>query len=142
VFEASPRTAALCALVLLVCCGFALSQPPIPPDEFPPTVAKVKLTVKVGEQVTVGGPGSDNFLPSTVMRVYVVPHRIWRDGDVLAANAVQSVRLKSDAKGQLPLTQLWKPDKPGMFDIIVDYDGDGRFSYALDAADAVDVRAK
>lgn len=104
--------------------------------EFPPTTAPIKLVVKVGDKVTVGGPGSDNFLPHTLMRVYLVPHRVWREGDALGADAVKRVRVKSNAKGQLPLTEIWKADKPGQ------YDGDGRFSYSLDAIDAIAVRAK
>ena len=116
-------------------------QPPFT-EEFPPTVAVPKVTVNVGDKVTVGGPGCGNFLPDTWMNVYVVPHRIWKDGDPLNANAVQRGRVRSNAKGEIPLTQLWKADKAGRFDIVIDYDGDGRFSYALDAVDAIDVRAK
>ena len=93
------------------------------------------LTVTVGDKVTIGGPKSDNFLPDTWMDVYVVPHRIWQDGASLKADAVHRGRVRSNAKGQLPLTQLWVPDRAGQFDIIVDYDGDGKFSYALDALD-------
>lgn len=39
----------------------------------------------------------------------------------------------------LPLTDLWKADRAGQFDIIVDYDGNARFSYALDALDSFSV---
>jgi hypothetical protein len=131
-------------LVLLAYQGVAgAGHQPIPPDsEFPPTTAVPKLTLRVGDKMTVGGPLSDNFLPDTWMNVYVVPHRTWRDGDALGANAVQKERVRSNAKGQLPLTPIWKSDKVGQYDIIVDYDGDGRFSYGLDALDAIDVRAK
>ena len=103
--------------------------------EFPPSTAVPSLVVRVGEKVTIGGPKSDNFLPDTWMNVYVVPHRVlagW--SPACSANAVHRMQIRSNAKGQLPLTQLWVPDKVRRFDIIVDYDGDGKFSYALDAA--------
>ena len=131
-------------LVLLAGPGLAgAGHRPLPPEsDFPPTTAVPQLTIQVGDRMTVGGPMSDNFLPDTWMNVYVVPHRTWRDGDALGANAVQKARVRSNAKGQLPLTQVWKSDAAGQFDIIVDYDRDGRFSYALDAIDAVIVRAK
>ena len=130
------------ALVLLACLGAAGTGAPPFIEEFPPTSVDPTLTVNVGDKVTIGGPKSDNFLPDTWMDVYVVPHRIWRDGASLKADAVHRGRVRSNAKGQLPLTQLWVPDKPGQFDIIVDYDGDGKFSYALDALSAIVVRAK
>jgi len=110
------------------------------PDDFPPSTAVPKITVAVGETVTVGGPLSDNFLPDTRMTVYLVPHRVWRDGDALGTDAVRKVPIRSDAKGKLPRTPVWKADKAGQFDIIVDYDGDGRFSFALDSLDGVIVR--
>ena len=110
------------------------------PDEFPPSTAVPKLMVSLGESVTVGGPLSDNFLPDTRMTVYLVPHRVWRDGDALGTDAVRKVPIRSDAKGKLPRTPVWKADKAGQFDIIVDYDGDGRFSFALDSLDGVIVR--
>ncbi len=124
------------ALVLFACQTLAGADD----REFPPTTAKVRLTVTVGDTVTIGGPGSANFLADTGMDVYVVPHQTWWEGDDLITNAVKIGRVKSDAKGQLPLTQLWKADKPGRYDIIVDYDGNGKFSYSLDAIHAVEVR--
>ena len=110
------------------------------PDDFPPSTAVPKLTVGLGESVTVGGPLSDNFLPDARMTIYLVPHRVWRDGDALGTDAVRKVPIRSDAKGKLPRTAVWKADKAGQFDIIVDYNGDGRFSFALDSLDGVIVR--
>lgn len=134
-------TSALAAAVLTVGSA-AAAAPDFDPDDFPPSTATPSLTVKVGEKVTVGGPKCDNFLPNEVMDVFVVPHRVWREGDPLAANAVRHIKIKSDAKGRLPLTDLWKPDKAGQFDIVVDYDGNGRFSYGLDALSSFVVRQK
>src|SRR5262249_38246630 len=58
----------------------------------------------------------------------------------LRAGAVHRSRVKSDAKGNLPRTNLWRPDRPGVYDVIVDYDNDGRFSFALDGLSAFVVR--
>jgi hypothetical protein len=129
------------AVALIFFASRAIGAPPFE-EEFPPTTATVSVTVKVGDKVTVGGPKATNFLPNTPMDVYVVPHRVWRDGAPLAANAVHRGRVRSDAKGTIPLTQLWVPDKAGVYDIVIDYDGDGKFSYALDALSAIDVREK
>jgi hypothetical protein len=131
------------AVAAALAAGVARAEPPdFDPDDFPPSTATPSLTVKVGEKVTVGGPKSANFLPNEVMGVFVVPHRTWREGDPLAANAVKRIKIKSDAKGVLPLTDLWKPDKAGQFDIVVDYDGNGRFSCGLDALSSFVVRQK
>jgi hypothetical protein len=130
------------ALALIACAGPVAGQPAPPANEFPPTVVDPSLTLRVGDTLTVGGPRAANFLADTWMDVYVVPHRVWRDGDPLAANAVQRGRVRSNAVGGLPVTTIWKTNKVGQYDIIVDYDGDGRFSYALDAISAIDVRAK
>jgi hypothetical protein len=123
--------------------GDAAADPPdFKPDDFPPSTAVASFMVQVGDKVTVGGPTSANFLPNEWMDVFVVPHHSWRETDPLAANVVKRIRIKSDAKGRLPLTDLWKPNQAGQFDIIVDYDSNGRFSYSLDALSSFVVRAK
>jgi hypothetical protein len=137
------RLIALAAALLVEAAGTVAAAPPdFDPDDFPPSTAAPSLTVKVGEKVTVGGPKSANFLPNEVMDVFVVPHRVWREGDSLTAGAVRRIKVRSDAKGGLPLTDLWKPTKAGQFDIVVDYDGNGRFSYGLDALSSFVVREK
>jgi hypothetical protein len=113
-----------------------------PPAEFPPVIADAKTTVTVGDVVTVGGPKSMNYLPNETMRVYVVPHRPWRDGDSLGETALATSQVRSNAEGTLLVTTVWKAVRPGRFDIVVDYDGDGKFSFALDSVDGVNVRAK
>jgi hypothetical protein len=137
------RRSRIAALVLLTCPVLAAAGQPTPPgDDFPPTTAVPKVTIDLGETMTVGGPGSDNVLPDEAMNFYVVPHRTWREGDALGADAVARGKVKSNAKGQLLLTTVWMSDKSGTFDIVVDYDGNGRFSYSLDTVDALVVRAK
>ena len=122
------------ALLMVLPLGVAVANPQVfQPGDFPPSTAAPTFAIRVGGTVNIGGPGSANFLPNTRMDVFVVPHRTWREGDPLATNAVKQIKIKSDAQGALPLTELWKADRAGQFDIIVDYDGNGKFSYALDA---------
>jgi hypothetical protein len=141
-FNTAAGTALAAALLLRAAHSTAADPPRFLPTDFPPSVAVPDRTIKVGDTITVGGPKSANFLPNETMDVFVVPHRIWLENDPLAANAVKRLRIKSDAKGGLPLTNLWKADRAGQFDIVVDYDGNGRFSYALDALSSFVVREK
>ncbi len=127
--------------VVLVTAVAAGAQPP-PLPEFPVTIAEARTTVKLGDEVTVGGPRATNYLRNETYRVYIVPHRPWRDGDPLGEAALATSQVRSNAEGSLLKTTVWKAVRPGRFDIIVDYDGDGKFSYALDAADGVNVREK
>lgn len=128
-------------VALAVAHGTAAAQPePLP--EFPVTIPEARTTVTVGDEVTVGGPKATNYLRNETYRVYVVPHRPWRDGDPLGEAALATSHARSNAEGTLLKTTVWKAVRPGRFDVIVDYDGDGKFSYALDAADGVNVRGK
>ena len=127
----------LIAILTLAISGSVSAQ--FKADDFPPSTAKLGMVVKVGDTVTIGGPGCTNFLPNTTMTVYVAPHRTWREGDPLADKAVRSIQVKSDRDGTIPRTELWKTERNGQFDIIIDYDGNGRFSYALDALDSFGV---
>ncbi|HJZ54360.1 MAG TPA: hypothetical protein VKE74_05355 [Gemmataceae bacterium] len=129
-------------LVLTVPVVAAADPPDFQPSDFPPSTAVPRLMLQVGDTLSVGGPGSANFLPNEWMDVYVVPHRTWREGDPLGADALKRGRVRSDAKGRLVRSDLWKSDRAGQFDIIVDYDGNGRFSYGLDSLDAIVVRDK
>ena len=119
----------------------AEDPPPFKPTDFPPTTAVPGLEVKTGEKVTIGGPKSMNFLPNEWMDVYVVPHRAaWREGDPLGADAVKKGRVRSNKDGELLLTDVWTADRVGVFDVVVDYDGNGKWSFSLDAVVAVTVR--
>jgi hypothetical protein len=127
--------------VLVLLTSTAAADPPFGSD-FPPVIADAKVTVTVGDTVTVGGPKAVNFLPNETLNVYVVPHRVWREGDPLGEKALATSQARSNAEGTLLKTTAWKAVKTGRFDIVVDYDGDGKFSYALDAVDGINVRAK
>jgi hypothetical protein len=132
-------TAALVAGVVFA--SAAAADPPFG-SNFPPTIAEARTTVAVGDVVTVGGPKAVNFLANETYRVYVVPHQVWRDGDPLGEKALATSQARSNAEGTLLKTTVWKAVRAGRFDVVVDYDGDGKFSYALDAVDGVNVRAK
>ncbi len=103
------------------------------PDFKPePTLALPAATFRVGDQVFLGGPDDTNYLPNVLMDVFVVPHRIWMEGDSLRADAIHRIWVKTDATGTIPRTELWRADRAGKFDLLVDYDGDNRFSWKLD----------
>lgn len=90
--------------------------------------------LSVGQTVAVGnGYGGYNFYPDLLMDVYVVPHRVWNQGDSLTTNLVHRSLVRSSSDGTLPSTQVWLANAPGEYDIIVDYDNDGKFSWKLDA---------
>ena len=127
--------------VLVLFTSVAAADPPFGSD-FPPVIADAKTTVTVGDVVTVGGPMAVNFLPNETYRVYVVPHRVWRDGDSLGEAALATSQAHSNADGTLRKTTVWKAVRAGRFDIVVGYDGDGKFSFALDSVDGINVRAK
>jgi hypothetical protein len=130
------------SLVLALVASVATADEPPFGSDFPSTVAEAKTTVNLGDVVTVGGPKAVNFLANETYRVYVVPHRTWRDGDPLGEKAVATSLARSDPAGTLLRTTVWTAARPGRFDIVVDYDGDGKYSYALDAVDGVAVRGK
>jgi hypothetical protein len=129
------------SLGLVLVTSAAAADPPFGSD-FPPTIAEARTTLSLGDVVTVGGPKAVNFLPNETLNVYVVPHRVWRDGDPLGEKALATSQARSNAEGTLLKTTVWKAVRPGRFDIVVDYDGDGKFSYALDSVDGVNVRGK
>ncbi|MCI0739662.1 MAG: Ig-like domain-containing protein [Gemmataceae bacterium] len=115
------------------------------PDFVPaPSEASSTFSYLFGEMVAVGGNGETgyldtNYYPNLLMDVYVVPHRIWNEGDSLSAGAVHHSLVQSDSEGSIPLTQVWSSTQVGEFDLIVDYDNDGKFSWKLDGLTAFTV---
>src|SRR5262245_6443646 len=135
------------ALIALALPGFAIAQSRFKPTDFPPSQAVPDRAVSVGDPVSIGAPINvggrwDNFLPSEWMDVYLVPHSpAWLEGDPLAATAIAQTRVLSNPDGTLPPTFVWKADRVGVYDIVVDYNGDGVFSYALDGLCSIKVHA-
>ena len=88
---------------------------------------------RIGDVVTIGGPNATNWLGGFLMDIYILPHRNWSETDSLEAYAIHRSRVKTDANGTIPRTKVWQADRPGRFDIIADYQNDGKFTETLDA---------
>ncbi|MAE59760.1 MAG: hypothetical protein CMJ49_00220 [Planctomycetaceae bacterium] len=77
------------------------------------------------------------FYPDLLMNAFLFDHQLtWTEDDDFTG-ALTSVRVLSDSLGDIPLTQLGIPDALGLtvgnrYDVIIDYDRDGRFSATLD----------
>ncbi len=50
----------------------------------------------------------------------------------LTANMLTKFTVQTDVLGDVPLTKAWLADIPGTFDLIIDYDNDGLFTWKLD----------
>lgn len=96
----------------------------------PPTVADTSLKLNVGDAVGVQG---SQFYPNLFMNAYVVKHKPvgWKEDDPLTDGMVAKIVVQSDANGVVPLTQAWTA-QPGEYDVVIDYENDGLFSWKLD----------
>ena len=84
-----------------------------------------KNLFNVGDSVYVNGT---EFSPSTTYDIYVVSHKAtWNPGDVIPARIPGTLQeITSDAMGKVDPTVAWSPPlSPGMYDIVVDSDGNG-----------------
>jgi hypothetical protein len=78
---------------------------------------------------TVYVKGSD-YAPSTTYDIYVVSHKAaWNDGDAIPARIVGTeLTITSDASGIVDPTAVWNaPLQAGMYDIVVDMNGNGKY---------------
>jgi hypothetical protein len=107
---------------------------PATPD-FQPT-AVIALTspgsFTIGTPVSIAdGPF---YFPNLLMHVYILPHKDagWNQGDDIASGAYVQALVQAGADGRLNATQIWQPTFLGHFDVVVDYDNDGKFSWKLD----------
>lgn len=108
---------------------------------FTPMVANTTPTFLMGN--TVGASGGQ-YVPNLYMSVYIVYHKPqgWMQNDSLYDGLVESAVVLSDSDGAVPLTQAWLADHRGEFDLIIDYDNDGVFSYGLDGLTGLTVRSQ
>jgi hypothetical protein len=76
-----------------------------------------------------------------LMDVYVEPHKAggWLQGDDLKLNAVAHSHVMSDANGVIPATNIAQVGPAGAYDVVIDYDNDGKFSWKLDGVAAFTV---
>jgi hypothetical protein len=86
------------------------------------------------------GPGEDlfvkgsEFVDNQVYRAWATPWRpIWNDGDSLSG---LSTSVLSDSEGFVPGQLLWgdlpNPVNPLLFNIVIDYNHDGVYTWGLD----------
>jgi hypothetical protein len=91
--------------------------------------AAVDMMFKFGEMVGITGM---QYYPSLSMPAYIFPHReLWNEGDEYQG-WVQRIAVLSDAAGLVPLTAAWNASMYGRFDMLIDYNRDGVFSWTLD----------
>ncbi len=110
-------------------------EPPFVPE---PEVAVANEVIPFGVPVGIWGA---EYLPDEYLWAYVFPHRSqgWLEGDVYANPLVQIV-VRSDGSGFVPLTNTgWQPTQPGIYDVIIDYDNDGKFTWTMDGLGAFNV---
>lgn len=103
---------------------------PFVPDFNPkPSRATIDSFFLLGDTVGIFG---EQYYPDLLMPAYIFTHRkAWNDGDPLGG-FIATLFVKSDADGVVPLTAAWKADLGGRFNVIIDYDRDGLFSWTLD----------
>ena len=91
--------------------------------------------VRTGGQTTP--QGKDRFSRGPVL-AYVPTERTLELALNLARGYSRAV-VETDSEGSVDLTKLWKSDSLGMFDIALDYDRDGLFSWTLDGISTFEV---
>jgi hypothetical protein len=103
---------------------FAAGYEPTDPES-----ATNDFKFNLGDLVGVAG---DEYYPNLTMPVYITPHRSsWLDGDLFGGVLAGWVR--SDSLGAVSSTFTnYVADHIGQFDMIIDYDRNGRFSATLD----------
>ena len=73
------------------------------------------------------------FGMSQTYNVYIVYDTAWFDGANITG-IVQEVTASSDSSGNISLTAVWnKPLTPGVYDILVDVNGNGKYDAGVDA---------
>ncbi|MDI6794036.1 MAG: hypothetical protein QME81_14440 [bacterium] len=92
----------------------------------------------MGEAVYAMG---SEYVPGETYSLYVFPHQLLLDGADISALSGFPKQVTADANGEF-FQAIWTPGSGdvGKYDIIVDYDGDGKYSQpvnniAIDAAD-------
>lgn len=112
------------------------NTPFLPGHSLDPESAAPTAMFNLGQTIGVGG---DEYYADLVMQALIFPHHAsWADGDALA-NPVATTFVQSDDNGLVPLTQIWSASQLGDFDLLIDYDRDGKFSATLDGLGAFTV---
>jgi len=82
------------------------------------------------------------YAPSTTYALYIVNDDTWSDGDPIPARVSgTATSVTSDSSGNIPPTVGWSPSlTPGMYDIVVDTNGNGVYDANIDALDDNDIQ--
>jgi hypothetical protein len=89
-----------------------------------------KDVFSLDETVCLVGSG---FRASQTYNVYIVYSTAWFDGANITGR-VQSATASSDSLGNINLTTVWnKPLASGVYNILVDVDGNGKYDAGVDA---------
>lgn len=114
---------------------------PYVPDFMPEvSIAKIDTNFFLGDPVGIFG---DQYYPDLLMPAYIFPHKTagWNEYDPFTGY-IQQIFVQSDGNGTVPLTEAWTADKSGLYDVIIDYDRDGLFTWTMDGLDGFKVLEK
>jgi hypothetical protein len=102
----------------------------------PPTIESFDITgvqkdvFGVDEAIYIVGSG---FGVNQTYNVYIVYDTAWFDG-MNITGIVQTATASSDSSGNIGPTAVWnKPLTPGVYDILVDVNGNGKYDAGVDA---------
>lgn len=111
----------------------------IPPFNPTPQSTGAGQFYQLGQTIGIWG---DQYYPSFYMYAYILPYKPggWNEGDPLSPYVARIV-VQSNFGGGVPLTAAWVANQTGQFDVIIDYDNDGFFSWKLDGLGSCTVLA-
>ena len=105
------------------------------------SIAKIDTNFFLGDPVGIFG---DQYYPDLLMPAYIFPHKTagWNEYDPFTGY-IKQIFVQSDGNGTVPLTEAWTAaDKSGLYDVIIDYDRNGLFTWTMDGLDGFKVLDK
>lgn len=103
---------------------------PYVPDFLPePSVASLDAIFHLFDPIGITGA---QYYPDLIMPAFIFPHHsAWLEDDPFV-DFIVKIGVLSDSTGFVPLTFAWIADRLGDFDVIIDYDRDGLFTWTMD----------
>jgi hypothetical protein len=90
-----------------------------------------KSSFGVGENVFAQGTG---YGSSQSYNAYVVRDTTWKDNlDISSTDVINTVTVNSDPSGVISATQVYTNAQPGLYDIVVDINHNGKYDVGVDA---------